>query len=73
MKTATVRELRNEFGRISHWLEQGETVEIVKRGRPFARILPHRAPKTFVGACPSSVRLPKDLDEPLDLSWDAFK
>ena len=26
MKTATVRELRNDFGQVSKWLESGETV-----------------------------------------------
>lgn len=38
MKTATVADLRNNFRRISSWIEHGETVQIVKRGRPFARL-----------------------------------
>lgn len=44
MKTATVRDLRNSFARLSRWLEAGETVEITRRGKVFARILP-AAPK----------------------------
>ncbi|MBV8215446.1 MAG: prevent-host-death protein [Verrucomicrobia bacterium] len=40
MKTASVRDLRNSFARISRWLEAGETVEVTKRGRTFARIVP---------------------------------
>lgn len=40
MKTATVRDLRNSFARVSRWLEAGETVEVTKRGRVFALILP---------------------------------
>jgi antitoxin (DNA-binding transcriptional repressor) of toxin-antitoxin stability system len=40
MKTASVRDLRNSFARISRWLEAGETVEVTKRGRAFARIVP---------------------------------
>lgn len=40
MKTATVADLRNHFRRVSAWIENGETVEIVKRGRPFARLVP---------------------------------
>jgi len=40
MKTATVSDLRNSFARISRWLEAGETVEVTKRGRVFARLLP---------------------------------
>lgn len=39
-KTATVADLRNNFRRVSAWLENGESVEIVKRGRPFARLVP---------------------------------
>ena len=36
MKTATVADLRNNFRRVSSWLEHGETVQIIKRGRAFA-------------------------------------
>ncbi len=39
-KTATVAELRKNFRRVSAWIENGEAVEIVKRGRPFARLQP---------------------------------
>lgn len=71
MKTATVRDLRNEFRRISRWLEQGESVQVLKRGKPFARVVPERTAKTFVGACPSAVPLPRDLDEPVEVAWEA--
>jgi len=36
MKTATVRDLRNNFAKVSRWLEAGEKVEITKRGVPYA-------------------------------------
>ncbi len=39
-KTATVADLRNNFRRVSAWLENGESVEIFKRGRRFARLVP---------------------------------
>lgn len=39
-RTATVADLRNHFRRVSAWLENGETVEIIKRGRRFARLVP---------------------------------
>lgn len=71
MKTATVRDLRNEFRRISKWLEKGESVQVLKRGKPFARVVPEPTAKTFVGACPSSVPLPRDLDEPVGVEWEA--
>ena len=39
MKTATVADLRNNFRRISTWIEHGETVQIVKRGKVFAQLI----------------------------------
>lgn len=39
MKTATVADLRNNFRRISSWIEHGETVQIVKRGKVFAQLM----------------------------------
>ena len=38
MKTATVADLRNNFRRVSAWIEHGETVQIIKRGRAFAQL-----------------------------------
>jgi antitoxin (DNA-binding transcriptional repressor) of toxin-antitoxin stability system len=40
MRTATVADLRNHFRRVSAWLENGETVEIVKRGQVIAQLVP---------------------------------
>ena len=43
MKTATVADLRNRFPSVFRWIEEGETVELTKRGKIVARIVP--APK----------------------------
>ena len=75
MKTATVRELRNEFSRLSKWLAKGETIEILKRGKPIAELVP-KAPlrkRTLLGATPSPYPLPADIDEPVEAEWDAMK
>ncbi len=40
MKSATVADLRNQFRRVSAWLDNGEIVEIRKRGKPYARLEP---------------------------------
>ena len=40
MKTATVADLRNHFRRVATWIQEGETVAIVKRGKLFARLVP---------------------------------
>ncbi len=46
MKTATVRDLRNNFARISAWLGEGQPVEITKGGKAFARLVPAGEGKT---------------------------
>ena len=40
MKTASVADLRNRFPSVFRWIEEGETVELTKRGRIVARIVP---------------------------------
>ena len=73
MKTATIRELRNDFGRISKWLEKGETVEILKRGKLVAELVPKTGgkPKVLLGATPSQFPMPDDIDEPPPVIWNA--
>ena len=71
MKTATIRDLRNDFARVSKWLEKGETVEIIKRGKPYADLVPKSVgkPKTLLGATPSPYPLPDDIDSPPPDTW----
>jgi prevent-host-death family protein len=45
MKTATVRQLRHDFGMVLNWVEEGEAVGISKRGRIVALLSPPPAPK----------------------------
>lgn len=42
MKTATARDLRNNFARLSLRVENGETVRITKSGAAFAVLMPDR-------------------------------
>ena len=46
MKTASVADLRNRFPSVYRWIEEGETVELTKRGRVVARLVPAPAPKS---------------------------
>lgn len=39
-RRATVADLRNNFRRLSAWLENGVSIEIIKRGKSFAHIVP---------------------------------
>lgn len=40
MKTATVRELRNDFAKLEAWLGEGEEIRIERRGRVIAVLAP---------------------------------
>ena len=40
MRTATVADLRNHFPKVVAWIDQGEDVEILRRGKPVARLVP---------------------------------
>jgi len=73
MKTASIRDLRNEFARLSKWLEKGETIQIIKRGQPFARMVPEPKPKSFLGSGLGTVKILPGFDEPLDEEWEAMK
>jgi prevent-host-death family protein len=42
MKTATIRQVRNDFGKVLEWVAAGEEVTILRRNRPVARIVPPR-------------------------------
>ena len=73
MKIATVRDLRNEFGKVSKWLNAGETVQILKRGQPFARVVPEPKSRSFLGCMKGTAILPLDIDEPIAVEWEAIK
>ena len=75
MKTATIRDLRNEFARLSKWLERGETIEILKRGKPVADLVPKSRgkPRSLLGCTPSPYPLPDDIDDPVEADWEALK
>jgi len=42
MKTATVRQIQHHLSEVLRWLEQGQEVQITKRNRVIARIVPAR-------------------------------
>jgi antitoxin (DNA-binding transcriptional repressor) of toxin-antitoxin stability system len=45
MRTATVRDLRTKFPVLARWIENGEEIEITRRGRVIARLSPPAAGK----------------------------
>ncbi len=52
MKTATVRDLRNQFPRLAALLADGETLQITNRGRPVAILSPAPSPKAAKAPLP---------------------
>ena len=40
MKTATVRDLRNNFASLAKWIEHGEQITITRNGKNFATLSP---------------------------------
>jgi len=45
MKTATLRDLRNDFAKLEAWLGEGEEICIERRGQPIAMLTPVKAAK----------------------------
>ena len=45
MKTVTVRDLRYDFPKVENLLSQGEDIQITKRRKVIARLVPENAPK----------------------------
>lgn len=49
MKTATIRQIRHDFSTVLSWVEDGEQVEVNKRGKIVALITPPPASKAVIG------------------------
>ena len=64
MKTATVRELRNEFPRVEAWVHEGESVAISKRGKIIATLSP-----PVCGAGLSAADAKPDIMARLQRTW----
>ena len=45
MKTATVRDLRNNFASLAKWIEHGEQITITRNGKTFATLSPAQPEK----------------------------
>jgi prevent-host-death family protein len=48
MKTATVRDVQHHLSKVLDWVEKGEEVQITRRNKLVARIVPANAPKTRI-------------------------
>jgi prevent-host-death family protein len=48
MKTASVREVQHHFSKVLAWVEKGEEVQITRRNKLVAKIVPADAPGTGI-------------------------
>ncbi len=61
MKTATVADLRNHFPQVFRWIEEGESVEVTKRGRVVARLVPVELPRRKKLRVPDFLAIQKEI------------
>lgn len=45
MRTTTVRELRNNYSKVLKWVAKGEEVEVTRRGKIVAKVIPPSSAK----------------------------
>lgn len=43
MKTATIRELRNNYSKVLRWVSGGEEVQVTRHGKVVAKVVPPQA------------------------------
>ena len=52
--------------------ESGEEIVITKHGRPVSRLMPYREkPKSLFGRGKDMIEIHGDIEEPLDVVWEA--
>jgi antitoxin (DNA-binding transcriptional repressor) of toxin-antitoxin stability system len=52
MRTASVRDLRQNFPAVMRWIKEGENVAITMRRKIVARLIPERPPRTRSAPAP---------------------
>jgi prevent-host-death family protein len=74
-KTMKASECKAKFlGVLDEVASKHERVIVTKNGKPVAEIVPFvERPKSIRGALKGSVTILGDLDEPLDVEWEALK
>jgi prevent-host-death family protein len=74
-KTMKASECKAKFlGVLDEVASKHERIIVTKNGKPVAEIVPFiERPKSIRGAMKGSVTILGDLDEPLDVEWEALK
>lgn len=73
--TVKVSDLQNDFLRLIEEAEKtGEPIVLTQDGEPVAQVVPmRRRPQSLYGAMKGHITILSDLDEPIDVEWDAMK
>jgi prevent-host-death family protein len=74
-KTMKASECKAKFlGVLDEVASKHERIIVTKNGKPVAEIVPFvQKPKTLLGAMKGSITILGDLEEPLDVEWEALK
>lgn len=73
MKTATVRELRNEYAKLLRWVAAGEEIVITRRGEKIARLLPVKPASPKKVDWTQSAAFKRDLSKEPKMSAKVFR
>jgi prevent-host-death family protein len=60
-----VHEAKTQLSKLLERVERGEEVVIARRGRPIARLVPHRRPPRVPGVARGRIVMHDDFDDPL--------
>ena len=61
MKTASVRDIRQNFPRVMAWIADGEQVKITMRRKVIARLVPEKAPPRHMIELPDFPSIRKEI------------
>jgi prevent-host-death family protein len=65
MKTTTVRELRNNYAKVLKWVSTGQEVQVTRRGKVVAKVVPPDEPALRVDWAQSAARQITGADKAL--------
>lgn len=73
MKTASVRDIRQNFPRVMAWIADGEQVAVTMRGRRVARLVPERAEPRRKATAPDFAAISREIFGDRTFSGDAME
>lgn len=72
MVTVNVHEAKTQLSKLLEQVERGDEVVIARRGKPVARLVPHRPEPRTPGSAKGRIHVPPDFDDPLPEELQAY-